>query len=68
MSKTRNERRRERTESLFYGAALIAVCLLVITLLCGMACKAWCEHPAEQPISYEEYMERFGGVSYAVQN
>lgn len=47
---------------MFYVVALIAVCLLVITLFCCMACKVWCEHPAEQPITYEQYMERFGGV------
>lgn len=63
MSKTRNERKREQMENLFAGLCVVVVFLLVITLLCGMACKAWCEHPAEQPITYEQYMERFGGVN-----
>lgn len=61
MSKTRNERRREQKESLFYGVALIALCLLVVTLLCGMACKAWCEHPAEQPVDGHEYIATVKG-------
>lgn len=62
MSKTRNERKREQMESLFAGLCVVAVFLLVITLLCGMAVRAM-ECPAEQPITYEQYMERFGGVN-----
>lgn len=68
MSKTRNERRRDTIENIFTGFCVVALCLLVVTLLCGMACKAWCEHPAEQPITYEEHIARFGGAVNAIQN
>lgn len=62
MSKTRNERRREQRETIFTVFCVVAVFLLVITLLCGMVVKAL-ECPAEQPITYEQHMERFGGVN-----
>ena len=56
MSKTRNERRRDAIENIFTSFCVVALCLLVVTLLCGMACKAW-EHPAEQPVDGREYIE-----------
>lgn len=68
MRKTRNERKRDLIERLAASFILLVVCFLIVTLLCGMACKVWAKHPAEQPISYEEYMERFGGADNAIQN
>ena len=63
MSKTRYERKREKRENFISGLVVAVVFFLITLFLCGMACKTWCEHPAEQPISYEEYMERFGGAN-----
>ena len=68
MKKTRNQRKRELMEQILASAILLAVCILVMTLRCGMACKAFVECPAEQPVSYAEHMERFGGANYAIQN
>lgn len=67
--KTRNQRRREMLEHLFTGFALIAMCVLLMAVLCGMACKAL-EHPAEQPVDGREYIEMVQkwGADHALQN
>ena len=68
MRKTRNERKRDLIYQIVASLILLAVCFLLMTLLCGMACKAWVECPAEQPITYAEHIARFGGADHAVQN
>jgi hypothetical protein len=59
MSKTRYERRRDRFKNIMASCIALVVFFLVTLLLLGMACQAWCEHPAEQPISYEQHIARF---------
>ena len=59
MSKTRNERKRDRRENFITGLVVAAVFFIVTLFLCGMACKAWCECPAERPITYAEHIARF---------
>lgn len=54
--KTRNQRRRELLEKLTASAILLAVCFLLMTVLCGMAVEAW-NHPAEQPVDGTAYIE-----------
>lgn len=68
--KTRNQWRRELIEKLTASAILLAVCFLLMTLLCGMACKAWVECPAEQPVDGHEYiaMVQGWGADHAIQN
>ena len=61
MSKTRNERKRDMLENIFAGLCIVFAFLLVITLLCGMAVKAWVECPAEQPIDGREYIAMVQG-------
>lgn len=41
--------------------AVLAVCFLLLALLCGWACKVWATHPAEQPIDGRAYMEMVQG-------
>lgn len=62
MNRTKKERRRDFIDGIITGLLVLAVMGCVALLLCGMAGEAM-EHPAEQPITYEEHMERFGGVS-----
>ena len=63
MSKTRNERKQAIIDRIIAVLAVFAVFAGIILFLCGMACKVWVYHPAEQPITYEQHMARFGGVS-----
>ena len=68
MSKTRNQRKRERLGDIINGIVAFAVFFIVTLFLLGMACKAWVECPAEQPITYAEHIARFGGADHALQN
>lgn len=64
MSKTRNQRKRDVLEHLIASVAAMAILAVACVLLCGMMCQAL-EHPAEQPITYEQHIQR-GGVSDAL--
>ena len=59
-SRTRNQRKRERIETLLMGVAAI---LIWATVFCMMA-KAWAEHPAERFVGGYEYMATLGGDTY----
>jgi hypothetical protein len=65
MSKTRNERRRDRIENFCFGLVLIALCFAVTMWLTLMACKAW-----DEPVSGYDHLETIQswGDSNAVQN
>lgn len=39
--------------------------MLMASVMCMMV-KAFFEHPAEQPITYAEYMESIGGNPYGL--
>ena len=56
MSKTRNERKQEIMDRLIAGVIVFALMLGATLLLCGMACKALDECPAEQPVDGHEYI------------
>jgi hypothetical protein len=62
MSKTRNQRKQEIIDRIVAGLFVGLFMAAVAMLLCGMCCVAW-NHPAEEPITYEEHMERFGGIN-----
>ena len=60
MNRTRYQRRRELKCTICMVLAAIVLGLMV----CTMMVKAWAEHPAEQPTSYEEhviYVQSIGG-------
>ena len=58
--KTRNQRKRERIETIFMSVAAI---LLWAMVLSSMA-NAWAEDPAEQFVGGVAYMEAIGGDTY----
>lgn len=58
--KTRNQRKRERMETVCMACA----CVLLWAMVLSMMAKAWAEHPAEQFVSGSDYMETIGGDSY----
>lgn len=58
MSKTRNQRKQDVLERIFAFLIVGVICISVCALLCGMVCKAL-EHPAEQPITYEQHISRY---------
>lgn len=51
-TKTRNQRKRA-----FKDACLTALMVLLWATVAVMMFRAWAEHPAEQPVSYERHME-----------
>ena len=57
-NRTRNQRKQDIIESiityLIVGVILFSSC----AILCGMAVKAL-NHPAEQPITYEQHIARY---------
>ena len=57
MSKTREQRKRERWQT----AAMAAALMIMWMVICTMMVKAWAEHPAEQPVNGVEYIEAIGG-------
>lgn len=56
-SRSSNQRKRELRRLICMAAA---VGMLMASVMCMMV-KAFFEHPAEQPITYAEYMESIGG-------
>ena len=52
-SRTRNQRKRKLRRLICMAAA---VGMLMASVMCMMV-KAFFEHPAEQPITYEEHMQ-----------
>ncbi len=58
MGKTRNQRKREVLEHIIASVVVMAVMLGISLLLFVMVGKAL-EHPAEQPITYEQHMASF---------
>ena len=60
--KTRNQRKRELRRIICLSAAL----LMMWMMLCTIFIKAWCDHPAEQPVNGLIYLEMIqdGGDSY----
>lgn len=67
MSRTRNQRKREIIEHICFSLVFLVLCFALALWLTLTACKAW-NHPAEQPITYSEHIERFGGADNAIQN
>lgn len=61
-SKTRNQRKRERIQTVCMAVA----CLVLWGFVLSMMVNAWAEHPAEQHVSGTEYMETIGGDSDAL--
>jgi hypothetical protein len=59
-NKTRNQRKRERIQTVCMVFAL----LFLWMMLCTMLVKAFFEHPAEAPVNGIVYMETIGGESY----
>ena len=51
--RTRNQRKRELRRIICLSAAL----LLMWMMLCTIFIKAWCDHPAEQPVNGLVYLE-----------
>ena len=51
-AKTRNQRKRGCKD-----ACLTALMVLLWAAVLVMMFRAWVEHPAEQPVSYEQHME-----------
>ena len=68
--KTRNQRRRDRIETIITGFVVFAMSFAVCLLLCGMFCKTWGEHPAELPVQGREYIEMVQkcGDDHVIQN
>lgn len=60
MSKTREQRKREVVEHLIASVVAMAILAGACVLLCGMVCEGL-NHPAEQPITYQEHLARIGG-------
>lgn len=58
-SRTRSQRKRERIRTACMAFALMMLWMMVFMMM-GKAL----DHPAEQPVTYAEYMETFGGDSY----
>ena len=55
--KTRNQRKREFIKSVcLMVVAMVMCCFLGMTAL-----KVWAEHPAEQPITYQQHMASIRG-------
>ena len=52
-SRTRNQRKRELRRIICMSAAL----LIMWMMLCTIFIKAWCDHPAEQPVNGLVYLE-----------
>lgn len=61
-SRSSNQRKRELRRLICMAAA---VGMLMASVMCMMV-KAFFEHPAEQPITYAEYMESIGGNPYGL--
>ena len=59
--RTRNERRRDFIETICFMFALLFIGCVLSLMLCLSICKTWATHPAEQPITYAEYMASLGG-------
>ena len=57
MSKTREQRKRERWQT----SAMAAALMIMWIVLCSMMVKAWADHPAEKPVNGVEYIESIGG-------
>ena len=57
MSKTREQRKRERWQT----AAMAAALMIMWMVICTMMVKAWADSPAEQPVNGVEYIESIGG-------
>lgn len=57
MSKTREQRKRDRWQT----AAMAAALMIMWMVLCTMMVKAWADSPAEQPVNGVEYIEAIGG-------
>lgn len=64
----RNNRVRDRIEGIITGFVVLAISFAVTFAMCGMACKTWAEHPAEQAVSGREYIETLEnwGANHAV--
>ena len=62
MSKTREQRKRERWQT----AAMSAALMIMWMVLCTMMVKAWADSPAEQPVNGVEYIEASGGDPDAI--
>ncbi len=63
-SRTRNQRKRERTESAF----MVFSMLMVWVMFLAVVLQVWSCHPAEQPVdgrSYLESIQYIGGDSDA---
>lgn len=56
-AKTRNQRKRA-----FKDACLTAVVVLLWATVAVMMFRAWVEHPAEQPVSYEQHIAHIQAV------
>lgn len=55
--KTRNQRKRA-----FKDACLTAVVVLLWATVAVMMFRAWVEHPAEQPVNYEQHIAHIQAV------
>ncbi len=51
--RTRNQRKRELRRIICLSASL----LMMWMMLCTIFIKAWCDHPAEQPVNGFVYLE-----------
>lgn len=61
MSKrTRNQRKQDIIDRLIAFVIVGVILFSSCAILCGMAVKAL-NHPAEQPITYEQHISRYGG-------
>ena len=60
MSKTRNQRKQDIIDRLIAFLIVGVILFSTCTILCGMAVKAL-NHPAEQPITYEQHISRYMG-------
>lgn len=56
-AKTRNQRKRA-----FKDACLTALMVLLWAAVLVMMFRAWVEHPAEQPVSYEQHIAHIQAV------
>ncbi len=59
MKKTRRHRtRNQRKRELIQTFCMACACALIWMMLCTVFVVAWAGHPAEQPVSYAEHMEK----------
>lgn len=56
-AKTRNQRKRA-----FKDAGLTALMVLLLVAVAVLALRTWVEHPAEQPVSYEQHIAHIQAV------